>query len=321
MIRILFAATAVASLVTIGALAQNVQSPSAPAAPSKQQQSQPANPPGMKSATAVQPKSTSKEGDHLATQLMGKAVYNGNGKNARNIGDVTDIVIGGDGKVRSVVVGVGGFLGMGAKNVAIDYGQVKWEQHNGEWNIVVPTTADQLKSLPDFDRRAYEAGPVAGTGTARNNPAPANGAMAPSGSGATPTAPGSNAANISPNTGDTTGAIDRNSLKKVDIGTISANDLIGTKVYGVNNADLGSISDVVLDKQGKIDAIVVDVGGFLDMGSKKVAIGMTNLQFLADKNGKKYLYTPLTKERLQKQPAYDKATYAANRNKMRMTVQ
>ncbi|HVW55598.1 MAG TPA: PRC-barrel domain-containing protein [Rhizobiaceae bacterium] len=318
MIRILFAATAVASMIATGAIAQTTN---APAASPTQQQNQPANPPGTKPATEMRPKSTGQEGDHLATQLMGKAVYNGNGKNARNIGDVTDIVIGKDGKVRSVVVGVGGFLGMGAKNVAIDYNQVKWEQHNGAWTIVVPTTADQLKSLPDFDRSAYEAGPVAGTGTARNNPGLANGGMTASGSGVTATAPGSNAANISPDTGDTTGAIDKNSLKKVDVGTISANDLIGTKVYGANNADLGSISDVVLDKQGKIDAIVVDVGGFLGMGTKRVAIGMTNLQFLADKNGRKYLYTPLTKDQLQKQPTYDKATYAANRNKMRMTVQ
>ncbi|MGN6585065.1 MAG: PRC-barrel domain-containing protein [Rhizobiaceae bacterium] len=318
MIRILFATTAVASMIATGAIAQT---PNAPAASSKQQQSQPANPPGMKPAAEMRPKSASKEGDHLATQLMGKSVYNGNGKNAKNIGDVNDIVIGRDGKVRSVIVGVGGFLGMGAKNVAIDYSQVKWEQHDGAWTIVVPTSADQLKSLPDFDRSAYEAGPVAGTGTARNNPGPANGGMTASGSGAAPTAPGSSAANISPNTGDTTGAIDKNSLKKINITTISANDLIGTRVYGANDADLGSISDVVLNKDGKIDAIVVDVGGFLGMGSKKVAIGMTNLQFLADKNGKKYLYTPLTKDQLQKQPAYDKATYAANRDKMRMTVQ
>ena len=315
MIRTLFATTAVASMIATGAIAQT------PNAPASSKQTQPANPPGMKPAAEMRPKSTSQQGDHLATQLLGKAVYNGNGKNGKNIGDVNDLVIGQDGKVQSVVVGVGGFLGMGTKDVAIDYSQVKWEQNNGAWTVVVPTTADQLKSLPNFDRSAYEAGPVAGTGTANNNTGSTNGAMTASGSGAAATAPGSSAANISPNTGDTTGAIDKNSLKKVNVSTISANDLIGTTVYGANNADLGSISDVVLDKQGKIDAIIVDVGGFLGVGAKKVAIGMTNLQFLADKNGKKYLYTPLTKERLQKQPAYDKATYAANRDKMRMTVQ
>jgi hypothetical protein len=91
---------------------------------------------------------------------MGASVYNSTEDNADTIGKVDDLVIDKDGKIVSVVVGVGGFLGIGSKDVAIDYAQVKWEQGNGSWWIIVPTTADQLKALPDFDPKPYQAEPA-----------------------------------------------------------------------------------------------------------------------------------------------------------------
>jgi sporulation protein YlmC with PRC-barrel domain len=282
----------------------------------------------MKSGKEVKANEAEQSGGHLASQLIGKSVYNGTGNDAQNIGDVNDLVLGKDGKVASVVVGVGGFLGMGQKNVAIDYQQVQWQQRNGAWNIVVPTTADELKALPDFDRSAYNAAPSTNVanngagGTATTAPA---GGMATADKGTAATAPNAGTgqtAGADKNATDTnkTAAIDRNKLDKLDIGKISANDLIGTTVYGADDANVGSIKDVVLDKSGKIDAIVIDVGGFLGVGAKQVAVGMDNLAFLTDNNGRKYLYTEFTKDQLNKQPAYDKATYAQNRDKMRMTV-
>jgi hypothetical protein len=107
---------------------------------------------------------------------MGATVYNSPDKNAQSIGKVDDLVINKDGKIASVVVGVGGFLGIGSKDVAIDYSQVKWEQGNGSWWIVVATTADQLKALPDFDPKPYQAAPAANDTTTTSS----TGGMAPS---------------------------------------------------------------------------------------------------------------------------------------------
>ncbi|TIU24771.1 MAG: PRC-barrel domain containing protein, partial [Mesorhizobium sp.] len=53
---------------------------------------------------------------------------------------------------------------------------------------------------------------------------------------------------------------------------------------------------------------------------KEVAVGMDKLKFMTDKDGKKYLYTNFTKEELQAQAAYDKSSYAANRDKQRMIL-
>jgi hypothetical protein len=119
----------------------------------------------------------------------------------------------------------------------------------------------------------------------------------------------------------TTAAIDRSKLNKVETSTISADDFIGTTVYGADDKKIGEIGDVVLNKDGKIDAVVVDVGGFLGVGEKQVAVGMDNLAFLADESGNKYLYTEFTEDQLKAQPAYDKNSYAQSRDKMRMSVQ
>ena len=77
--------------------------------------------------------------------------------NAR-IGSVNDLLFDGTGKIIGVVVGVGGFLGIGAKNVAIDMSALNAVpaesagQANDPTNVKVKVawTKDQLKDAPDF---------------------------------------------------------------------------------------------------------------------------------------------------------------------------
>ena len=76
----------------------------------------------------------------------------------------------------------------------------------------------------------------------------------------------------------------------------------------------------MLTPDKKPDAVIVDVGGFLGIGAKEVAVGMDKLKFMTDKSGKKYLYTNFTKEQLQAQAAYDKSTYATKRDQQRMVL-
>ena len=77
----------------------------------------------------------------------------------------------------------------------------------------------------------------------------------------------------------------------------------------------------MLTQDGKVDAVIIDVGGFLGVGEKPVAVGFDKLAFMTDKDGKKYLYTKFTKEQLDAQPAYDKGTYAEKRDEQRLMVQ
>src|SRR5437588_1940744 len=52
----------------------------------------------------------------------------------------------------------------------------------------------------------------------------------------------------------------------------------GTDVLGPDNAKVGSVTDLLFDKNGKIDGLIVGVGGFLGIGEKNVAIDMNAFQ-------------------------------------------
>lgn len=319
MIRNLLATTAVAVLLAGGAYAQDTTAPASPA-PSTQ-------------APAEAP--VTRADGHLASNIIGETVYNGTSDDAENIGKVNDVVIGPDGKVESVVVGVGGFLGLGEKNVAVNYGEVEWAERNGDRWLVVNTTKEQLQAQADFDRRVYDPAPASdttamapadGTATAPADgttavapaaPAPDSTAEAP----ATEPAPDSTAQAPAATDDTTTAAIDKSQLTEVPAGEISSEELVGTTVYGADDANIGEIGDVLMSQDGKVDAIVLDVGGFLGVGEKEVAVGMDNLSFMTDKDGNKYLYTTFTKEQLDAQPAYDASSYAEKRDEQRMMMQ
>lgn len=425
MIRNLLATTAIATLLSSGAMAQDV----APTDPMGNQGM------GDPAATDQQTEMTIRAEGNLASNLIGESVYNGTGEDAENIGDVTDLVLDQDGNVQAIVVGVGGFLGIGQKEVALEYDLVQWsEQEDGERYIVVETTADALKAQQEFDRAAYRPMPadadVAETEPATEEdlaaaPAPEEGAdqagddsamapaddqaggmgmttpptgdttaaapedeAAPAGeatdntaattpegadSGGMAAAPSDDQADttaaapeegVSDQTtaatgeqeqftgegetttaaedrqdrpaGDTTaamtddqaatdqtqtGAIDRNALQEAQPDQISAENLNGATVYGANEENIGEIGDVILSPEGEVDAVIVDVGGFLGVGSKEVAVGMDNLTFMTDEGGDLYLYTEFTQEELEAQPEYDEATYAEQRDQQRMQVQ
>ncbi|TPL70470.1 PRC-barrel domain-containing protein [Mesorhizobium sp. B2-3-15] len=258
---------------------------------------------------------------NLATNIIGENVYNGTGDDAQKIGDVNDIVLTKEGKAQSLIIGVGGFLGMGEKNVAYDFAKAQWAQKNGDRWLVAQTTKEELQAQPDFNRKAYDPAPAT---TASNEPAPTAPAAAPSAATAPAAAPADKTAaapaDATAPDQTQTAAIDKSKLTEMPVGEIRGDDLKGTTVYGANDAKVGEIGDVVLTPDKKPDAVIVDVGGFLGIGEKEVAVGMDNLKFMTDKNGKKYLYTTFTKEQLEKQAAYDKGSYAQKRDEQRLIV-
>jgi sporulation protein YlmC with PRC-barrel domain len=268
---------------------------------------------------------------NLASQILGENVYNGTGDDAQNIGDVNDIVVAKDGQAQSLVIGVGGFLGMGEKSVAFDYDKAQWATKGNERWLVVEGTKEQLQALPAFDRKAYDPGPAPAasndvTAPAPTAAAPADTTTAEAPADTTAPAPATDTAANAPeadSTTDTTqtSAIDKSALTEMPVGDIRSEDLVGTTVYGADDVKVGEIGDVALTADKKVDAVIVDVGGFLGIGEKEVAVGMDNLKFMADKDGKKYLYTSFTKDQLEKQAAYDKGSYAQKRDEQRMMMQ
>jgi len=59
-----------------------------------------------------------------------------------------------------------------------------------------------------------------------------------------------------------------------------ASKIIGLNVYNDNNENVGSINDILTDKNGSIKAVVIGVGGFLGVGEHLVAVAFDKVKFV-----------------------------------------
>ena len=178
----LLTATAISALMISGAFAQTTTpSPSTPPAPAPS--ATPSTTPAPSAAASNPSFLSSQQSDQwLASKFSGTDVI---GPNNEKIGDVSDILFDKSGKVVGVIVGVGGFLGIGQKDVAIDMSAfqiipaAQADANTGSTNraatsndpndvkLKVSWTKDQLKSAPSFER--YKA--ASATSTAPTRPA------------------------------------------------------------------------------------------------------------------------------------------------------
>ena len=65
-------------------------------------------------------------------------------------------------------------------------------------------------------------------------------------------------------------------------GNWRASKLMGLDVYNEANEKLGDINELMLDKDGKINAVVIGVGGFLGVGEHDIAVTMDKLKFMEE---------------------------------------
>lgn len=84
-----------------------------------------------------------------ASDYIGKTVYDQSGN---NIGDVNDLILSNDSQIQAVILGVGGFLGIGEKDVAVNTNAIKIVQDGDNKRLVVEATKEALNSAPAYDR-------------------------------------------------------------------------------------------------------------------------------------------------------------------------
>ena len=240
--------------------------------------------------------------DALASRVINAKVYSGPDADAAEIGYVKDLVLGASGQISAVVLGVGGFLGAGEKNVAVAYSQVQWALANdGSLRGVLNSSKDALAAAPDFKFPDYTA--IAQASSASVETSSASSVAVVSSSAAQP------------------GDVDMTTLKPLDVASLKAEDLKGTDVISPTGQKLGDIDDFVLTGDGKVDAVVVEFGGFLGIGTKHVAVAYDGLKFMIGANNERYLVINVTRDQLNAQPDYNKDDYAANRDKERLVLQ
>lgn len=83
---------------------------------------------------------------------------------------------------------------------------------------------------------------------------------------------------------------------------LNASILKGAAVYGADDEKVGSVSHV--HGTGVSSEIVIDVGGFLGIGAKPVAVAATELDFMRDEDGDVHAVTTWTKEQLKEMPEH-----------------
>lgn len=101
--------------------------------------------------------------DWRGSKVIGATVY---GPDNASIGNVNDVLIDNEGRIRAVVIGVGGFLGVGEKDVAIPFDTlhiVRKPESSSIDKITVSYSKDELKNAPKF--AWYEPSPSQTTGS------------------------------------------------------------------------------------------------------------------------------------------------------------
>src|SRR5262249_43260827 len=101
-------------------------------------------------------------------------------------------------------------------------------------------------------------------------------------------------------THDTRAAVTTTAPNTIQPAQVRASKMLGSTVYDVQNRNIGSVKDLVIDKDGTVAHVVVDVGSFLGMGGKYVAVPLSDIK--TDHNR---LTLDRTKEQLQQMAAYD----------------
>jgi hypothetical protein len=66
------------------------------------------------------------------------------------IGEIMDVLVAKDGHVQAAIVGVGGFLGAGEKDVAVSFSSIKKTMKDDKVYLTLDTTKDALKKAPGF---------------------------------------------------------------------------------------------------------------------------------------------------------------------------
>ncbi|MFL1467557.1 PRC-barrel domain-containing protein [Marinobacter sp. HN1S83] len=106
-------------------------------------------------------------------------------------------------------------------------------------------------------------------------------------------------------TGDQSSMQNQGYLASAPANGMQASDLIGADVKTTGDEDVGAVSDLIIDQNGQVVAVVVGVGGFLGMGEKDVAIGWDDVTKLGASD-EQDLRIDLTREDLEGAPEFER---------------
>jgi len=184
-----------------------------------------------------------------------------------NIGEVEDLILAPDGSVKGIVLEVGGFLAIGEKHIGLGMDSVRLVRDREDTEkiyVVVDRTLEQLKLAPE-----YEYDRVARTRDELFAPP----------------------------------KLVRDGYTTVNAQDVTVDKLVDAVVYGSKDETVGDLMDIVLNQGHPVKA-VIDVGGFLGMGGKRIAVSFEELQLLRNDDGDLRIYIEATEDQLERRREY-----------------
>lgn len=209
--------------------------------------------------------------------------YNGVQQDWEDIGEINDVILSRNGQIESVLVDIGGFLGMGERQAAVDMTALRFVSDDAtgddpdDWFVVMQGNRELIENAPEWSMAAMMPDKTAG-----------DKAVTPIADGTTP-APSM-----------------RDGYMTAEMADITSEALTGATVYDATDSDIGKVSNLVVSADGNIEGVIIDVGGFLGMGEKPVRVDMTDLEVLRRDDGADLrVYVSMTKENLEALPTYE----------------
>ena len=338
------------------------------------------------------------EGQIHASDFLGMRVYaaadsgemteaEGASDSWEDIGEINDVIMSREGQVEAVLIDIGGFLGIGERQVAVNLDQVKFvsdssTEDGADFFLVLNADPATLGDAPAFGaEESAEADAEVSDAPATDRAATdeptteADDNMAAAGdnldqAGENMEQAGENVADAAENTGEaiengaeataeaaddavttdeestdmaateeeaapaeestdmaatdetapvagstdmaeaddaaTPGAVPMSGTP-VENSYLTAENLDGARVYDANDKWVGEISELIVTEQGEITDAIVDVGGFLGIGEKPVALKLTDLQILRQDGSEEVrIYTAMAEEELEAMPEFEK---------------
>ncbi|SFE00480.1 PRC-barrel domain-containing protein [Sulfitobacter brevis] len=296
------------------------------------------------------------QSDFLASNLIGMRIYSsetefendaeieaGAEKEWDDIGEINDIIVSKDGNVTAVILGIGGFLGIGERDIAVSMDDIRIVREQGDADdrfLVVNTSKEMLEQSPAFERnmeadaneakmkteQVAESAEVK-TEVAAENAEAKTEVMAENAEAKTEEMAADAeakteemAANAEAETKEavvatentverdllTRPAVERENYADVEWTEMTADDLEGARIYGMEDEDIGEIDELIVDDSGKITHVLADIGGFLGMGEHTVKLSFEELQLVRNGDANDFrIYVDSTEGKLETLPEYE----------------
>lgn len=269
-----------------------------------EERNDPRNPERSASATGQHYLETMPTRGYDSDSLVGQEVKSR--RNNESVGTISKLLIDENDKIVAAVISVGGLLGIGERDVAVSWDQIERRVDGDETTLWVNLTEDSLKDAPKFSSETTYSGTDQQRTGQHADQRTGQHADQRTGQQAGQRT-GQQAEQRTGQQADQRAASGRTAqyLETMPDRGYHSDSLVGQEVKSRNNNEtIGTVSNLLLDHDGQVVAVVVGVGGLLGIGERDVAIAWDQVERTFDGDDVT-LWVELTEQHLKDAPKYE----------------